>query len=446
MARTKDAWMIQRDNHPRLWKSVLIIPKGFTAEAIQLEYEKLLRNEVIKPIASFNPEHVLAMADLIVRTIIYSNFPEKENISQSHGIHSDKLKREVNSNYNKYLPFIDQLADFQRDSGYQTGYFSKKYRFDFILEKSIDQLDLHYIKSNSRLKSLSKEKASRLTEIQKQVEAESHRRRLIKDVLAIGLELDAEEMRNHLTRSEDRSKAFNAYFMLVRLKFGYYYGNAKDSFGNRFHSPFTNTPSSFRSHLKIAGEPVSEVDIKNSQFYFLANLNNEGVLNLLEPIWDHPLTLNEIMLEYDSLRSESDFQEFLSHSQRGTLYEFLQDKLKFKDRTSAKKWIMEYMFSDSRIYKNRDQKLRKHKMDSLIQLRKNLNHSELKTIPKLLQTLESFLIIDNVVPKIIDQELGRILTVHDSVICQQLHAERITKIIHEVFNENGLSEPKIDIK
>ena len=434
-------WMVQKNRRPDLWSSVFLLPVGFNRVSVEQEYERLVENGDIEPIESFNPEHILAWVDLIARNVITNNFNSSSYVSQSHSVNSSRLKSEVNSRYTRYRPFISVVGDIRVDDSYQVSKLAKRYSLDPAITKPFDQLQFIEISDPSILKRLSKKKEDELESINRDTK-EPHRWQLVQDALLIGQQLELRDVRA-LLENDTNPKSFDSFYHLTNLHSGYYYGNTKDESGHRFHSPWTNTNSVVRSAITINNEDVVELDLKNSQFFFLANLANTEVISLLESEWHHLLPLTEIQSIYADLMQNDDFVDFLQLAREGRLYEEFQTRLKIRERHTAKEMVIRYMFSNSGQFRWDERRFRRAGFPSLVEFRNRLNFDGLKTIPTMLQRIEAYVIIDCIVPRIYERDLAPIVTVHDSIICRRSVSNNVRGIMLDVFDELGFSEPII---
>ncbi len=165
----------------------------------------------------------------------------------------------------------------------------------------------------------------------------------------------------------------------------------KDKYG-RLHTNLTVIKREIRNkYLTIDGEIAKEIDIKNSQPFFLLKLISDN-MNLIGDVGD-------------------DFMTYFDAVINGTLYEYIKEQTGKQDRSEVKKWIYKVLFSNtyveyddfSNIFPTVYQFIKSYKVKFGY---KELSHK--------LQRIESNFIFNKVCKKLID--LGIIyFTVHDSI-------------------------------
>ncbi len=185
-----------------------------------------------------------------------------------------------------------------------------------------------------------------------------------------------------------------------------------DEYG-RFHTNFTRLKSYIRkTHLKIDGEDVCEVDISNSQPLFLTKI-----------IDSHELNLVISSREYELFK-------FLTH--KGLLYQHLMDSLGIKDKKEVKTLIYRVFFGTNRRKAKEDVLFYKvfPTIHDFIRTYKNVNRNH-RTLAHELQRAESQFIFNEVIKEIVNTypEI-KLFTIHDSIVFPKKWKSEIESIFN----------------
>ena len=268
-------------------------------------------------------------------------------------------------------------------------------------------------------------------------------------------------------KSLDINYPYKVYYSLLSIKdnISSFYYNINDDFGNRFHSAWTNNPNWCKSLLDTKIQPLYEIDINNSQFYFFSLLcklsfkNLQVILQEKIESWDslELITLkNNFNNSIQSLilsvqyiyNTSNDVQEFVQHSIDGTLYEWLSSMLLI-DRSKIKKLLFNCLFSGSHQNKRSKNKF-KSIIPNVIKIFNLLNGDKknvLKYGSKILQKIESHIVIDMTCRNIKNESLDNsIMTVHDSIVCYESDLEIVKKSLLNSFNNLDIPLPKFKVK
>lgn len=190
-----------------------------------------------------------------------------------------------------------------------------------------------------------------------------------------------------------------------------------DNFG-RMHTNFTILRSFIRKNcLLIDGEETCEIDISNSQPLFLSKLINDTQTNWVK---------------------ENEFNIFKELTKNGTYYQYMMDTLKIKDRKEIKTLTYRVLFGKN-AGRSKADKLFKSVFPTIhkfIVLYKK-EHNDYKVLSHQLQKMESNLIFNKIIKKIMDNYPDiRIVTVHDSIIV----SKRYKIFANSIFQAELLSE------
>ncbi len=265
---------------------------------------------------------------------------------------------------------------------------------------------------------------------------------------------DTDSLTLYLTKKVNRSKtkdwdevlikkrtARDILTMVQEIKEGNsFWVNCSDDFGNRFHSPFTNINSFLLKYLTIDGDPVSEVDLVNSQMFFftLAFEDFDLVYPLLKD-QDSDGNIRGALRTIEREKDKADIQQFITWARTGLIYEKVGEHLGIS-RKWAKKKLFKILFSNAEQCSTAKQQIYSI-FPTIVELSNVLNKHNL--IPLITQRLESKITIDSVCSRIIHQGLGPIATCHDSIICPNTQYEEVSDIISSVFNGYGLPVPEM---
>lgn|GEM_PF-1577476 len=251
-----------------------------------------------------------------------------------------------------------------------------------------------------------------------------------------------------------------------------------DSFGFRMHTPLTQTWKPLRSYMYFEGleeESLMELDIRNSQFFFLATaLVNPDIIRDLVPEFE---PIIEGLKRYSTMSDVVRFHELCCE---GVLYEqfsYLFTGTKQERRTASKECLIACMFSKSGFQKSGNKKTtvafvqefkrRFPNIDGAVQEIKVVSGDKLpfmgehytdirgkqvgdkashKNLSCLCQRLESKLVLNIIAERMLEQDAGPFLTVHDCwIVCCKKTGD-IKRIIDDSFLVSGLVPPMLGEK
>jgi hypothetical protein len=233
-----------------------------------------------------------------------------------------------------------------------------------------------------------------------------------------------------------------------------------DTTAGRFHSNITTMPKLLRSFLRIDGEQLVNIDIKNSQPFL-------SIILLSNPAKVAPFTKNSafaLLLRTLKVPQKQDVSKYISLVVSGQLYEYLMSEFSNEGinltRSDTKVEVLRILFARNRLPKNdKARKARRvfircfptvHRTFSKIRGReKGDSFSNFKRFAILLQRIESHLIL-RVILKRINQEMpGTIaLTIHDSIMTKNdpICVEAVSKILLDEISKFIGYQPKIEIE
>lgn len=196
---------------------------------------------------------------------------------------------------------------------------------------------------------------------------------------------------------------------------------SRDDQGRRY-SIVTNVKRELRSLLRVDGQRLMQIDIRNSQWLFLAlEMRREGI----------------------------DCQDYSEACERGVLYETVAEAAK-STRPKVKKVLTQRaLFSDNDAACQRTKI--KRTFDKLfpevaMYLFDAKKHGDGSRLAKNLQAAEAELIIDNVCGRLQREARVKFVTpVHDSLIFLPEDGEYVRSVMAEEFAKLGI-EPMLEIK
>lgn len=197
-----------------------------------------------------------------------------------------------------------------------------------------------------------------------------------------------------------------------------------DTFG-RFHTNFTILKSFIRKNcLLIDGEETSEVDIPNSQPFFLAKIMNDSQSRWIK-------------------KEELDFFTYLVRN--GLYYQYLVDNLEFKDKKEAKDLTYRVFFGKNYATCKSDKQFQKlfPTIHNYIKLYKK-EWGDYRILSHHLQKLESQLVFNTIGKELmINHPNISWITVHDSLIIGKSNKILVESIFKRHLDELWSSEINI---
>jgi len=368
-------------------------------------------------------------------------------------IHSKDLRKYVGNNYKEYLLFFEKseyIVNYKSGrKGYLSNDYSKQYKLHPSLLKStsITEHRKYYKVSYTSPRTLVKlyeAKQKKKLEILKSETRIELKQNVYKLVESIDIEAFTSYCLSNAATFKNDDILNDTLVRISEIKSGNITFNSKDEYGNRFHSPFTNTTKILRNFIKINNSTISEIDIKNSQFYFLSCLTlfSKASIELLKETGIPVIRLKETchLLDY-YYNNYSDFKEFIDLCLSGNIYNYLIENLPFNNLTKSKvkDLCFKALFSSSKQCASSKKKL-KVVFPSLVRVCEIINSTE-TPIPLLLQRLESSILIDRIALKGCDNSIHPFTTIHDSIICSVEDVDLFGYLFETTFEDVGLPLP-----
>ncbi len=229
-----------------------------------------------------------------------------------------------------------------------------------------------------------------------------------------------------------------------------------NSTNGRLDSNFTRLPGEMIPHLTIDGKHLKEVDISCSQPFFAASLFNPTPE--IKKIIAGYLGQSYIMLSKSlQLTHYKDVKLYTSLVTSGKFYQYMMNKFKendisFIDRKDLKEQLFIVFFGRNGAERySKAARLFSKCFPNVWQLFKTIKKEDYRKLAILLQKIESFVILQRVAPRIVQDLPGvPFITKHDSILPSDIlivrEAGKVKKIMAEVIKEVTGYCPKIRIK
>lgn len=330
-----------------------------------------------------------------------------------HNLWSVILRKKYGKHYNIYIDYLVKNKFMFLTSNYFSGKKAKSYKLNItdlniIKHKITDKILLNKYKKEYLYKTFISTTDSPINI--------NLRKKLVDDLYHVNL--DYEKSKKYLKDFKiDNIKYLKNINSIEGIKSGYIFFKF-DSFG-RLHTNFTVLKKHIRqNYIKIDGEEVTELDIKNSQpFFFAVLLKNE--------------------IGEDKFNEET--KKYVEIVKNGLIYDELLNKYpdKIKSRNDAKILMYKVLFGN-----NKDNKKENNMFRSLypsvyeyILEYKNLSGSY-KSLSHQLQVLESKTIFNDIITTIKEKiPQIKLFTVHDSIVFPKKYKNEVTFIFDYYINK-----------
>jgi hypothetical protein len=228
---------------------------------------------------------------------------------------------------------------------------------------------------------------------------------------------EKKELENILYRFMIYSTRINA------INDGYLFFKRNETNG-RLDSNLTSLPSFLRPFL-ISSEKLVNIDIKNSQPYFLYAI-----------------------LKKSKSIDEVELNKFKDLVLDGTLYDFLAAEYKkvtgyFRTRTQMKKMIFKILFSKLTSYES-FKSFFQGNFPTIMNFINETNRIKNNTLAILLQSKESFSVLDVIMP-LLEQVGIRPFTIHDSFICKESQSDKVIEIVETTLKNLYGESPSLHV-
>lgn len=250
-----------------------------------------------------------------------------------------------------------------------------------------------------------------------------------------------------------------------------------DEFGHRLHGIFTYMIKGLRHFITYNSIPLVAIDIKNSQPYFSTLLLNKQFWRTVKK---NIITLYEVDKELYKIGKDEGITmqlsaetlsqldistgEYKKLAASGGLYEFLMEKLTEKlsedfllqygsrvaSRDAIKKEVLRIMYSDNKVAnKPFYETIRAFAaiFPNVARLFKKLKAKDYKLLPKILQRIESHILLKIVCKRIAEERPDLpIFTIHDSIVTTSGNEDYVKQVILEELGEKVGLAPNLDMQ
>ena len=201
------------------------------------------------------------------------------------------------------------------------------------------------------------------------------------------------------------------------IRDGFWRFNSRDAFGWRFHSNLTRLKAEARKALRVNGQPLAEIDIKNSQPLFLGKLLKErGVVGC---------------------------EKYIEICQQD-LYAYIAAKAGVT-RAEAKVAIIETVFFARLGARHAIKTLFKQEFPEVWRFIEGVKKKDFRKLARLLQRTEAQFVIYTVCERIRKENPGMfVATIHDSILHLPTDSAYVRAVLDAEFAQWGL-KPRLEI-
>jgi len=212
-----------------------------------------------------------------------------------------------------------------------------------------------------------------------------------------------------------------------------------DKYG-RVHTNITSLKTELRSFLMLNNKKLINIDIQNSQPFFLGVLLLDFYVNKrsISPSYNNISILS--LIRCDILPKDVSF--FVNLVKTGNLYEFIAENagMKIEDRKEFKqKLFRDIFFCKNKPWETEYSSLFGRLFPNVYGVIKELKRKDYTSLAKLLQKMESSLIINTIIRQCMEQfpEMP-VFTIHDSIMTTDLWVEKLHDIMLHEFGKIGI--------
>jgi len=350
----------------------------------------------------------------IVHNLILKYYFKKEN---KFNLMSTILKEKYGHLYNYYMDYLVDNKILELISNYQAGRNARVYKLnDMIIKNNIKR----YLNTDNILLKKYKNAVSKVEEdgIKNNLIDGDIKSKLVNDLFHIDIEYDRSIFYlDNLNHTDNDIYNRNKYSVeCISDKHIFYHF---DNYG-RMHTNFTILKSFIRKNcLLIDGEQTYERDLNNSQPLFLTKIIEESRTRWVK---------------------KDEFELFKYLTMNGIYYQYIMDHLNKKDKLFVKEMTYKVLFGKNSANSKADKIFMNlfPTIHNFIKIYKK-ESGDYKSLAYELQRAESNFIFNKVVREFVDLHPNvKLVTIHDSIICQNIHRKLLDDIfdskIREEFN------------
>lgn len=321
------------------------------------------------------------------------------------------LRKKYGMNYSKYIEYLIDNGFITMVSNYYASKKAKTYRlnpFDINAIKRVRIIDTILSKKSSKEYLEESITNNIINPIDIKI-----RKKLVDDLYYV--KVDYEESIKFLNKLKDdgkieMNKYYKNYTSLDSIKNNYLFFKF-DEYG-RFHTNFTILKKEIRQKfIKIDDEEIIEIDIKNSQPFFLS-----------------------LILKNQITEKNDEVKKFIWLAKEGLFYDYIIDQFNKLSRSEVKMLTYKVLFghnginsAENKIFQN----LFPFVYNYIIEYKKKNN--DYRSLAYTLQRMESDFIYGQVVKEIYEKVPDiRLFTIHDSIDCSVKHKY----IVEDIFKKN----------
>lgn len=445
-----------------------------------LDIDELLKRHPPSQIKQFKKDSLIYIIHLL--TSIQATNKDLDIINGFVPIYSPILQKKV-KNYRDYLDYLLQYGVILTDNWYIKGVKSKGYKFTPRYtgkNKIINVVDRNLIKA---VKAESRFKVSMTKKY-------NHLFKWYNEDLQIDYDLAMDFIGDDLARKlanpnlrdfDAKTKQYKdpivqyncSHLNIERIAYGDFALSVDDNVF-RLHSTISNLRSELRNCISFGGRNLVSIDIKNSQPFIStsvladwfwndtyslnkdSNINIQTISKSLSTIifQGNNTTNSYIMLSKSAqIQADSDLERYKLLVQQGVFYEYLADSIGeelgigYNDRKKVKAAVFQVLFTDNRFLGQAEAKpkqLFKKHFPTVYELFSRIKKSDKTNLPRLLQRIESHLML-LVVAKRIARERPRlpIFTIHDSIVTTEGDEEYVKSVLLDEMTKAIGFPPKL---
>jgi len=455
--------------------------KHFIPDALDLN--ELLRRHPPSQIKQFKKDSLIYIIHLI--TSIQATNKDLDIINGFVPIYSPVLQKKV-KNYRDYLDYLIRYGVILTDNWYIKGVKSKGYKFTPYYSGKIKMIQVADRKLIKAIKAESRYSVS----MQKKYK---HLYKWYNDNLRIDYEMAMDFIGDDLARKlanpdlrdfDSKTKQYKdpvvqyncSHLNIERIAFGEFFLSVDDNVF-RLHSTISNLRSELRNCISYGGRKLVSIDIKNSQPYlstallsdrfwiesYSSNISNGiGVHNISKSLSTIIFQGNNTKESYIMLsksaqtQADSDLERYKLLVLQGVFYEYLAESIGaelgigYNDRKKVKAAVFQVLFTDNRFLGQEEAKpkqLFKKHFPTVYELFSRIKRSDKTNLPRLLQRLESHLMLLIVSKRIARERPGLpIFTIHDSIVTTEGDEEYVKAVLLEEMAKAIGFPPKLSVE
>jgi len=329
-------------------------------------------------------------------------------------LYSKILRDRYGLHYNTYIDYLVQIGFIRLKSDYFSGKKARTYLLNWF---ELDKIKRVNVYDNILIKNSYKDFHRKLN-AKSPIDIEI-RKKLVEDLNHV--KIDFNKADTFLNDLKDKGRITNSKFFKNYQSINNIHENniffIFDDFG-RMHTNFTVLKKEIRKNfLTIDGESVDEIDIKNSQPFFLSKIIK----------YEMSITDQEVKLFVDLVDNGLFYDHFISKYSK-----YFSSENEQENRISCKKFVYKVLFGQNGSKSEQAKMFREQfpKIYAFIVSTKKANR-DYKYFSHRLMGMESEFIFNKVVCDLYKQVKGiRLFTIHDSIMFPVKYREQVEKIFN----------------